>query len=1222
MRILAVHLHNLNSLAGSWSIDFTAPEYAASGIFAITGPTGAGKSTLLDAVCLALFGRTPRLGALTKGSNEIMSRRAGDCFAEVNFSTNSGRYRCHWGQHRARRKPGAELQTPRHEIVDVDSGKVLESRSREVVRLVEQVTGMDYDRFTRSILLAQGDFAAFLQADADQRAPILEQITGTGIYSRISIGVHERTSEERNKTAALQDTLGAVKLLSAEEEQEIEQAIAVNTQAAGELRQQQEQVETTLQRLARIVSLREQLAASEQALVQMVEQHRLAEADLQRLEQGQRAQPLVPRHTALVQLQEQIKSLTHRDAQRGQALQALQQTQQQLQLAHGLALTHLSESQATREREQERIKEVRALDLQRFEKNKALHQLTATMAQVEKERAAIRLEQQKLHQQLTALQEHKERLHRFFTEHATDALLLEQMAGLRQQLLHLGQQEALRSQLHQSRTRLGQQQHQAARQQQQMDLVVAQATQTLDSHKQQQQHMQREREGLLGEQPLPQWRSELTAQEVRLQQLERGSDWAKRLQVLTQERGQHEAQGKHLGSQRQQLQDQLQPLEEQLLLRKQLVQQCEENQQLSLRIRSYEEQRGLLQDGTPCPLCGSIDHPWQSAQPPADDRAAELAQARAGLEQIQADIARHRERLAILSRDLEHLGQGQAENARQVAELSGQLLPLLNEQHLGALDTCIPAIAAALKTGRRRAETLRTRLEAIDAINSQLQALATQIEQAADAHGQAMQRAQANQQVLATTEHDLRTLDTRLEETDNGLAQAREELLQSLQPFTGNDLLARSAQELITALETRLQRWKTHTAQQEELIHSEGQLVSILDKQNLQMAHVEAQLISLSQERTALLQHQETLGQQRRELYGELDPNVEEQRLRTLVQQAEAKELAARNRLTATEKEVHSLNEQQRLDREELARLRPSQTALEDQLLAEVQAAGFSDLTAFTGAILSLETLQQLAHKQQQLQQQQVLLITRKEEQAAALAKEEEGIDQIKTQPELQEEKTGLQHQVEALLQRIGADRERLAVNARLVQEFAQQRRALAEQQRELERWELLHQLIGSADGKKFRVFAQGLTFEVMVSHANRQLRKMSDRYILLRDPKEPLSLLVIDNYQAGEVRSTRNLSGGESFLVSLALSLGLSAMASHHVRVDSLFLDEGFGTLDEESLDTALQTLAELQQDGKLIGIISHVPLLKERIGLRIQVQPGPDGCSRLVGPGCAQLD
>ena len=105
---------------------------------------------------------------------------------------------------------------------------------------------------------------------------------------------------------------------------------------------------------------------------------------------------------------------------------------------------------------------------------------------------------------------------------------------------------------------------------------------------------------------------------------------------------------------------------------------------------------------------------------------------------------------------------------------------------------------------------------------------------------------------------------------------------------------------------------------------------------------------------------------------------------------------------------------------------------------------------------------------------------------------------------------------------------------------------------------------------KLLRNFAQGLTFELMVSHANRQLEKMTDRYLLIRDEQQPLELNVVDNYQAGEIRSTRNLSGGESFIVSLTLALGLSRMASRKVRVDSLFLDEGFGTLDEDALDTA----------------------------------------------------
>ena len=162
---------------------------------------------------------------------------------------------------------------------------------------------------------------------------------------------------------------------------------------------------------------------------------------------------------------------------------------------------------------------------------------------------------------------------------------------------------------------------------------------------------------------------------------------------------------------------------------------------------------------------------------------------------------------------------------------------------------------------------------------------------------------------------------------------------------------------------------------------------------------------------------------------------------------------------------------------------------------------------------------------------------------------------------------------------------------------------------------------IGSADSKKYRNFAQGLTFELMVSHANRQLEKMTDRYLLIRDERQPLELNVVDSYQADEIRATKNLSGGESFIVSLTLALWLSKMASQKVRVDSLFLDEGFGTLDEEALETALETLSGLQQDGKLIGIISHVSALKERISTQINITPVSGGRSSLSGPGCTKM-
>ena len=197
----------------------------------------------------------------------------------------------------------------------------------------------------------------------------------------------------------------------------------------------------------------------------------------------------------------------------------------------------------------------------------------------------------------------------------------------------------------------------------------------------------------------------------------------------------------------------------------------------------------------------------------------------------------------------------------------------------------------------------------------------------------------------------------------------------------------------------------------------------------------------------------------------------------------------------------------------------------------------------------------------------------------------------------------------------------KLSENRAAKEQIKETQSAIEAQKKECHRWEKLHGLIGSSDGKKYRNFAQGLTFELMVSHANRQLEKMTDRYLLIRDDQQPLELNVVDNYQAGEIRSTKNLSGGESFIVSLTLALGLSKMASRKVRVDSLFLDEGFGTLDEEALETALETLSGLKQDGKLIGIISHVSALKERIGTQINITPVSGGRSSLWGPGCTKV-
>ena len=281
---------------------------------------------------------------------------------------------------------------------------------------------------------------------------------------------------------------------------------------------------------------------------------------------------------------------------------------------------------------------------------------------------------------------------------------------------------------------------------------------------------------------------------------------------------------------------------------------------------------------------------------------------------------------------------------------------------------------------------------------------------------------------------------------------------------------------------------------------------------------------------------------------------------------------------------------------------------------------GFLNEDQFLAARLPSERRDELTAKAKDLDDRQTDLKARQKDRETRLATEIARKVTDKPLEELEPQFKEHEESLKELRDIIAGLKHKLSENTAAKERIKEKQAAIEGQKEECRRWENLHELIGSADGKKYRNFAQGLTFEMMVGHANRQLQKMTDRYLLVRDDAQPLELNVVDNYQAGEIRSTKNLSGGESFIVSLSLALGLSQMASKNVKVDSLFLDEGFGTLDEEALDTALETLAGLQQDGKLIGVISHVSALKERIGTQIQVTPQTGGRSRISGPGCAR--
>ena len=291
----------------------------------------------------------------------------------------------------------------------------------------------------------------------------------------------------------------------------------------------------------------------------------------------------------------------------------------------------------------------------------------------------------------------------------------------------------------------------------------------------------------------------------------------------------------------------------------------------------------------------------------------------------------------------------------------------------------------------------------------------------------------------------------------------------------------------------------------------------------------------------------------------------------------------------------------------------------EAQFSAALAASPFADRQAFLAALLDEETRQRLERLKQTLEnalQQNQALALRAREALVNHSQQPPADADIGQPPEQLQEKL---QQLTSLLRensaRQGEIRQQLKQNAENQQRQQLLRLQMERAAQEVEDWGWLNSLIGSREGDKFRKFAQGLTLDNLVWLANHQLNRLHGRYLLQRKASDALELEVVDTWQADAVRDTRTLSGGESFLVSLALALALSDLVSHKTRIDSLFLDEGFGTLDSETLDTALDALDALNASGKIIGVISHVEAMKERIPVQIKVK-------KINGLGYSRLD
>ncbi len=1079
MKILELRFKNLNSLYGEWHIDFTAPEY--EGIFALTGPTGAGKSTILDALCLALYGATPRLGKITQSGNEIMSRRTGECYAELVFQSREGRYRCRWDQRRARKSADGALQAPEHQIADAESGTILEEKRSRVGAVIEEKTGMDFERFTRSVLLAQGSFDSFLKADAEKKSSILEQITGTAVYTEISRKVHERLRDEQERLDLLEAGISGISLLSNEEVEELKHQLEEKTQADLLLDATRTETAGAVGWLKTIASLQKELELLSFEETGLQKEIQAFTPEKLRLTEARKASVLEGDYSSLNARREQL-------ATDQEALKGVRSTLPSLEAAfeEQSALLRNAEQETLKARKEQeealpRIKQARAMDQSLTDLNRNIAQREGKNKEASRELMALKERREELEERLLRLKEEARESEAYLNEHAGDEILIGRLAGIEEVLdgLQNRRQEILRRE---------EEHKQVLKDLESIDSSLNESKRETGEARKKQDSVQKK----------------LNEQRKALEELLEGK-------LLREHRAEKEA-----------------------LLRE---------KSLRDRIATLEEQRAALEDGAPCPLCGAIHHPYAGGNIPSADETEQKIKA-------LSDLIDRAERQEELLKGLE-------ENLRRtVEELQGYELRL-----------------AALKQEKKSLES---------SLKGQKKAL-----------------------------KEARELET----------EQAKKCRQQLQPLGINEIPEKQIPALRQSLRERLEAWRNHADQAGK---TEKELGSIeAGKKRL------SDLFELREEaQNALVEELKTLNIERMtvttnrwSIFGEKDPDAEEQRLNTLTAAAESKEKSERSTL-----EIRQSNYQNARSREETLtqRIKASGQEMQSQetaFLTALEREGFTDEESFLQSRLSPGDLNSLAERSRILEDRETELRARREDRKARLSGEKEKKLSKRSLAELEEEGLSQEEALKSLREETAGIRQRLASHREAEEKLKEKRTALEGQKKECRRWEKLHGLIGSADGKKYRNFAQGLTFELMVSHANRQLEKMSDRYLLLRDGEEPLALNVVDNYQAGEIRSVKNLSGGESFLISLSLALGLSRMASRKVRVDSLFLDEGFGTLDEDALETALETLAGLHQDGKTIGIISHVAALKERISTQISVSPSSGGRSTVNGPGCRRI-
>lgn len=1195
MQILRLKLCNLASLAGEQEIDFQQQPLKSAGLIAITGRTGAGKSTLLDAMCLALYDQIPRFKGSTHGTTDdfskssdtrqILTRGTGFGYAELEFiGIDQKRYISRTEMSRVRKKATEKLKANSRSLMCVDDDyRVLATKTKECEQLIVEKTGLNFEQFTRAVLLAQSEVSAFLKAKDDERAQLLEHLTGSHIFKKIGQMAYEQQKNAKSAYEQAQQLTGMVELLAPEEfQQKQEQYQQVKTKIQ-QLQQQIEQINQQQKQHLDYQQLQAEQHDYQQQLIDLKQQN--IEQQQQRLNELQAYQQIAGDWQLWQTSELVIQRLQGEIAQVQQHINTHQQSLQQAQFAYQQVVVQQQQLQPALEQQLIDIDVV-------LDKHQRMEQLRVDFKQKRQELTLLTEQQaddeqqlQQLNQQYIAGQQQQQhyeqsvqQLNYLQQEPSAFLALLSEYQQYYQKFVKLlaQQDKTFTSPVDwwQSYQQLQQNLHQFQQKHESLERLQQQQTQ----HYQQMSQVNQQRQTL--QSVLQQW-----------QALDKEQQQLATLKQQVDELTQHLQQEQQLEQQRQQ---DYQLREQQWQTAWDILQQ-----QKLIHSQDVEYLRSQLQEHQPCMVCGSEHHPWRESlqqnllalqQQQEQDYAQQKQQAWDLWQQQQ------QQRLAI-----QHQLQHHQHNVQQLEQQY--------QQHQVDFDVKIQQDKSLIGGETLSHQQIYERIiQKLDDNQHQLQAM----EQDLSHLEQSIEQYHGLQNRL-NREHELEQNYRILQMIDDKILQ---KLSSEYQLKWQNQHLACIEQWSVDLQQqmdceqklAELQLKQADVLKQQHLLQQKNEYYQ-KDKEKLQqfMEQVKQQGQQLKTENEQIFSKYQIDNKQELE-----KPSLWKQRILVDVEQLK---IHVQQSLQSQQQAQHQHEKYQQhwqLLEQQLADHQQQQQASRIKINQWQQHNEFDDAWLIQHSQSSdvhgeLKRLQQ--NVEQYLQKlatvQSKLELIQQKMQAIDIQALGDFAELTSTLQQFNNEQTQYQQQFDELGSILKLQQSQQEKYQIYQQQFMQ-----AEQ--EYMRWNRIHQLIGIRDGGEFQRIAQQYYLDILLQYANYQLAQLTQRYELCRID-ESLSLSIIDHDMNDEQRGVLSLSGGESFLVSLSLALGIAHMASHHLKLETLFIDEGFGTLDQESLHIVMDTLDRLQGQGRKVILISHIQEIHERIPVQIKVETYGEGKSKV---------